>query len=258
MDLKVSIIQSDLVWENKEKNLDHFYSCIANLKDKSDLVILPETFSTGFSMNPGNLAETITGKTIELIKSWAAEFNIAIAGSFISKEENAFYNRALFVTPEKKALYYDKRHLFRMGGENDVYTPGNSYSIIPYKGWNIRIIICYDLRFPVWIRNKNEEYDLLICVANWPKARAKVWNILLEARAIENSCYVCGVNRIGEDGNGLAHQGDSSIIDFKGNILSKAQIDTEETITLNLSKEKLIDFRNKFPVGKDADSFAIL
>lgn len=257
--LRVSFIQSNLFWEDKEKNLSHFRTLIASLKGQSDLIILPETFTTGFSMNASHLAEEIHGKTIKTIKSWSKEFEFAIAGSFISKEnDNRIYNRGFFITPEGNSYFYDKKHLFRMGEENNIFTSGSSYNIIPYKGWNIRLTICYDLRFPVWSRNKNNEYDLLICIANWPKARAKVWTTLLAARAIENISYVCGANRIGNDGNGIHHQGDSVIIDFRGNILVQAEANKEVISSIILNKEKLQEFRKKFPVWKDADSFEIL
>ena len=255
--LRVSIIQSDIKWEDKEYNLNYFRSLISSLKDKTDLVILPETFSTGFSMNVSFLAETTEEDTILSIQKWAEDFNFAIAGSFISKDSNSkFYNRGFFITPNEK-YFYDKRHLFRMGQEHDVFSSGDNYSIILYKDWNIRLIICYDLRFPVWCRNKNNEYDLLINVANWPKPRTKVWTTLLQARAIENQAYVCGANRIGEDKSGIAHQGDSMIVNYYGNILEQAETNTEIILTATLNKDDLLDFRKKFPAWKDADNFEI-
>ena len=254
---RVSVIQSKIKWEDKEYNLNYFYSLISSLKDKPDLVILPETFSTGFSMNASSLAETTEEETIFSIQKWAEEFDFAIAGSFISKDsDNKFYNRGFFVTSNEK-YFYDKRHLFRMGQEQDVFSSGDDYSIISYKEWNIRLIICYDLRFPVWCRNKNNEYDLLINVANWPQSRAKVWTTLLQARAIENLAYVCGANRIGEDKLGIAHQGDSMIIDYRGMILTQAEENKEVVLTAILNKENLFTFRQKFPAWKDADNFEI-
>lgn len=257
-ELRVTTVQADIVWEDKEKNLNYFYSLISPLKNKSDLVILPESFSTGFSMNAVHLAEDIQGKTILTVKKWAKELNLAICGSFIAQENDLLYNKGFFITPEGDSYYYNKRHLFRMGEENTIFSMGTSYSVIPYKNWNIRILICYDLRFPVWSRNKNNEYDLLIYVANWPKARAKAWSVLLEARAIENSCYVCGTNRIGMDGNNIPHQGDSAILDYKGNILSKSETNQETVSTVSIHKEELENFRKKFPAWKDADAFDIL
>jgi len=256
--LRISLVQSDIVWEQKEENLNNHYQLISSLKGKSDLVIFPELFSTGFSMNVNELAETNTGNTIQTVKNWSTELNAAISGSFLAKDsDNQIYNRSFFVTPEGKSYFSDKRHLFRMGEENNYYIPGKTYSIISYKGWNIRLIVCYDLRFPVWIRNKNNAYDLLICSANWPKARANVWNTLLKARAIENLCYVCGVNRIGEDANGIYHQGDSALIDYKGNVIGETEENQIAVKTFTIEKEKLSDFRTKFPAWKDADDFII-
>lgn len=253
--LRISTVQSNLFWEDKEKNLNHFYSLISSQKGKTDLIVLPETFTTGFSMKASHLAEGTEGKTMQMVKAWAEEFDLAIAGSFIAKENGLLYNKGFFVAPENNTSFYDKKHLFRMGEENNIFTAGSSYSIVSYKSWNIRLIICYDLRFPVWNRNKDNEYDLLICVANWPAARAKVWSTLLEARAIENMSYVCGVNRVGEDGNGLRHQGDSRIIDYRGNVLSASEKNEEIISTISINKEMLREFREKFPVWKDADNF---
>lgn len=257
-DLRISIIQGDIQWEDKETNRDYYFSLLAPLQGISDLAVLPETFSTGFSMNAAHLVENTEGKTIQEAKIWANTLHIAIAGSYLACEGNQLYNQAFLITPDGQSYFYNKRHLFRMGEENAIFTPGTSYSIIPYKGWNIRLSICYDLRFPVWNRNKNNEYDLLICMANWPAVRSKVWSTLLEARAIENMCYVCGVNRIGKDGNGIPHQGDSSLIDFKGKILYKAQSNKEIATTITINKEELRKFREKFPAWKDADTFDIL
>ncbi|MDR0428352.1 MAG: nitrilase family protein [Dysgonamonadaceae bacterium] len=257
-ELRISIVQSDIRWEDKERNLEHFHSLISPLKGNSNLVVFPETFSTGFSMNVLPLAETNNDKTIRTIQEWSEELNIAIAGSFMAKDdENNYYNRGFFVAGKEK-YFYDKRHLFRMGEENNIFTPGTDYPIISYQGWNIRLTICYDLRFPVWSRNKQNEYDLLLNVSNWPKARAGVWETLLSARAIENAAYVCGVNRIGNDGHGLAHQGDSLIVDYKGNLLFRAETNKESVHTEPLDKNALVEFRNKFPVWKDADNFDIM
>ncbi|MCC8145874.1 MAG: nitrilase family protein [Bacteroidales bacterium] len=258
-ELRVSTIQSNIFWEDKEKNLSHFYSLISPLKGHSDLVVLPETFTTGFSMNASHLAEDIHGETIQTLKKWSEGLSLALTGSFIAKEEDdLLYNKGFFITPDGNTSFYNKKHLFRMGEENNVFTPGLTYSVFSYKNWNLRLIICYDLRFPVWNRNKNNEYDLLICTANWPKARAKVWSALLEARAIENIAYVCGVNRIGEDGNKIAHQGGSTVIDYRGNILSQSEINQEVVSTVAINKDRLEDFRKKFPVWKDADAFELL
>lgn len=254
--LRISLLQSDIIWENKEKNLEHYGSLIRSLAGNTDLVVLPETFSTGFSMNPSSLAETNEEHTIQTIQNWACEYEMAICGSFIASSYSGHYfNRGFFITPERNSFFYNKRHLFRMGEENKQFTPGNQYEIFPYKGWNIRMIICYDLRFPVWTRNRRNEYDLLICPANWPTPRAEVWKTLLKARALENQCYVGGVNRIGQDVNGISHQGDSLLIDYKGKVLSEAPINTESILTSTINKHDLLEFREKFPAWKDSDEF---
>ncbi|GHT72589.1 amidohydrolase [Bacteroidia bacterium] len=255
-ELRISFIQSAIAWEDKTQNLHDFYARVFSLKGLSDLVVLPEMFSTGFSMQASYLAETNEGNTIQTVRQWAKESNLAIAGSFLAKNaENRLFNRGFFVTPEGKSHFSDKRHLFRMAEEHHLFTAGNSYTIIPYKGWNIRLIVCYDLRFPVWIRNRSNEYDLLLCVANWPQPRANAWDILLKARAIENLCYVCGVNRIEKDGNGISYQGDSALIDFKGNLLAQAEKNQPAVITDCLYKRDLEAFRAKFPAWEDADYF---
>ena len=167
----------------------------------TEVVILPEMFSTGFSMNSKELAEPVSGETITTLKQWATEFQLAIAGSYIASDKGEYFNRAFFLTPAETDHYYDKRHLFRMGQESEHFSAGNGRVIIPYHGWNICLLVCYDLRFPVWSRNVNNEYDLLVYVASWPVQRRQAWDVLLRARAIENMCYVCGVNRIGTDGH---------------------------------------------------------
>ena len=254
--LRISLFQSDIAWESKEKNLEHFGQKISTLAGKSDLVVLPETFSTGFSMNPAPLAETNEGHTIKTLQNWAKQHNIALCGSFIASSFSGhFFNRGFFVTPEQDLYFYNKRHLFRMGEENKRFTAGTQYEVIPFRGWNIRMIICYDLRFPVWTRNRDNEYDLLICPANWPSSRIEVWNTLLKARALENQCYVCGVNRIGKDGNGMPHQGDSQLIDYKGKIRSVIPSNEEGLVTIEVQKEELIGFREKFPAWMDSDNF---
>lgn len=253
--LRVSIIQSPIFWEDKAANLAHFKKKLTRLAGKSDLAILPETFSTGFSMKTAELAETMDGETISTLKEWAKKFDLAITGSFIAKEGDAFFNRGFFVTPEGKCHTTDKRHLFRMGKEHHTYTPGNSRECFHYRGWNIRLLICYDLRFPVWSRNINNSYDLLIYVANWPAPRSTAWKKLLPARALENMAFVCGVNRVGLDGNNLAYSGDSAIHSPKGEKLLLIPAYTEAVRTRILNKEEIDKLREKFPVWKDADSF---
>jgi len=256
--LRISIIQFDIAWQETKINLKHCEALIRPLEGKTDLVVLPEMFATGFSVDAIQLAETNTGNTIQQVSRWAQEFGFAVCGSFLAKDDSGkVFNRGFFITPKGSSHFYDKRHLFRMGKENDFLTAGNKTMIIPYKGWNIRMIICYDLRFPVWARNKENEYDLLICLANWPENRASVWKTLLTARALENQCYVCGVNRIGTDRNNISYKGDSILIDFRGNAILEAIPHKEEVLTGSIDKEALDGFRKKFPVWMDADSFEI-
>jgi predicted amidohydrolase len=258
-ELRISLVQTAIFWNDKKNNLEHFGNLLKGLSGKSDLVVLPEMFSTGFSMQTGHLAETNDGLTIQTLQSWAKAYGFAVCGSFLAKDNSGkIFNRGFFITPEEDSYFYDKRHLFRMGLENEQFTAGNQILTIPYKGWNIRLIICYDLRFPVWTRNQNNAYDLLICPANWPTVRANVWQILLQARALDNQCYVCGVNRIGKDGIDIPHQGDSVLIDFKGIPMLETAQNTESVFTGIIRKDLLEDFRKKFPVWLDADKFEIL
>lgn len=256
-DLRVSIIQTPLFWENKEQNLEMFSRKIANLKNKTDLIVLPEMFTTGFSMTPAQFAEDIEGETLEQMRQWATKKNCVVTGSIIIKEGDLHYNRLLWVRPDGKYETYDKRHLFRFAGEEKHYTEGEEKLIVELKGWKICPLICFDLRFPVWSRNVNKEYDCLIYVANWPEVRSSAWGTLLQARAHENQCYVVGVNRIGEDGNGISHSGNSVVIDPKGNTISKIQPNEEGVETVTLSWDELADFREKFPIAIDADEFEI-
>lgn len=254
--LKVSLAQYDIVWENKSANLTKVGKVAASLAGKTDLLILPEMFSTGFTMNSHSLAENISGETISLVKEWAKQYDIAICGSFIAEDSGQYYNRAFFITPHTEH-YYDKHHLFRMGQEPESFSAGKKKLIFEHKGFNICLLICYDLRFPVWARNIDNEYDLLIYVANWPASRTRVWNTLLEARAIENMCYVCGVNRTGTDGNNLIHDGNSKMINAKGETILSFDLNQEDTKTVYISNNDLKKFRAKFPVWKDADKFEI-
>ena len=257
--LRISLVQADIAWEDKSLNLKNYGNLLSNLSGKTDLAVLPEMFSTGFSMQCHPLAETNEGKTISEVKTWAVSFEMAIAGSFLAKDESGnIYNRGFFITPEGTSYFYDKRHLFRMGNEHDCFVAGRKQLIIPYKGWNIQLIICYDLRFPVWSRNVDNAYDLLICAANWPEVRNSVWETLLKARALENQAFVCGVNRIGEDGNQLKHHGNSMLISPKGEVLSKKALNKQAVNTYTINKEELEHFREKFPAWKDADKFNLI
>lgn len=255
--LRVSMVQSHIIWEDRNENLGYYGELLRRISGKTDLAVLPETFSTGFTMNVEPFADEADGITVKTIKKWAADYKMAVAGSFIAKDNGKYYNRAFFITPEGDSLFYDKRHLFQMGHEDQYFTAGDKRLVVSYRGWNICLLVCYDLRFPVWSRNVNNEYDLLIYCANWPEARKKVWKILLQARAIENMSYVCGVNRVGIDGKGFTYRGDSLIISPKGKKLADAGKREEVTRTVSLSMDEVSELRSKFPAWKDADDFTI-
>lgn len=253
--LHITAIQTSLHWENSEKNRFHFDSILSKI-EKTDVIVLPEMFTTGFTMNTTNVFEEMDGISVEWMKQKAKEKNACITGSLVIKEGNRYYNRMIWVQPDGKISHYDKRHLFRMAEEHQSYSGGKERVIVNYKGWRILLQVCYDLRFPVFSRNKNN-YDLAIYVANWPKARNSAWKTLLQARAIENLSYVVGVNRIGEDGKSIPYSGDSAIIDFKGNYMQQAKAQEEVILSAQLSHQELIDFREKFPAHIDADKFKI-
>ena len=255
--MRIGLAQYDIAWENKTANFQKTIDLLKQMEGKTDLAVFPEMFSTGFSMNSHLLAETMDGETMHLLQQWSQQFNLALAGCFICKENEAFFNRAFFITPEGDTYYYDKRHLFRMGNEPESFSPGNKRCILHYKGWNICLAVCYDLRFPVWLRNTENAYDLLILVANWPSSRNAVWDTLLQARAIENQSYVCGVNRTGTDGAGLHYSGHSAMIDAKGKRQAAFQEDEEGFRIADIHLEDLVHFREKFPAWKDADPFTI-
>lgn len=255
--LKISIVQTDIAWENKQENLRMLREKLHALRGTTEIVVLPEMFSTGFTMKSRELAEPVSGITVRILKELAADFQFALCGSFICSERSNYYNRAFFITPEGEEFYYDKRHLFRMGNEAEYFSSGNNKLIISYRGWNICLLVCYDLRFPVWSRNVNNEYDLLIYVASWPQARRLAWDTLLCARALENMCYVCGVNRIGVDGNKLIYNGGSVVFSAKGEVLASVPDGEEGIETVSLSLISLQQLRDKFPVWKDADAFRL-
>ena len=259
--LTITTIQSNLVWENKKANLLMLEQKIKSIKEHTEIIVLPEMFSTGFSMNAEALAENMDGETVSWMKRVATENKIILTGSIIIKENENFYNRLIWLLPNGEYGVYDKRHLFGFGNETEHYSPGNKRLIASVKGWKINLQICYDLRFPVWARqnpeDKNEaEYDVLIYVANWPERRSHAWKTLLCARAIENQCYVVGVNRIGDDGNNIYHSGNSMIIDPLGQVLYH-KADEEDIFSITLDKELLDELRIKFPFLKDGDNFSI-
>lgn len=253
--LRVSIIQSVLHWENSAANREHFSRKIGELP-QTDLVVLPEMFTTGFSMNSELLAEETAGSTLSWMKETAQLKGTAITGSLIVTEAGNFFNRLYFVFPDGNVSSYDKRHLFSFANEHKSFSAGSERLIIEYKGWKICPLICYDLRFPIWSRNA-ENYDLLLYVANWPKARISTWDTLLKARAIENLCYVVGVNRVGIDGNELSYVGHSAVYDMFGNQISTKKNTKEFLETLIISRSELINMRKKFPFLKDQDKFEL-
>jgi omega-amidase len=257
--LNITIIQTSLFWEDSEKNIKHFDQLLSSQAGKTDLIVLPEMFNTGFSMNSAKLAQQMDGDVTKWMKKKSTELNCCITGSTIIKENDNYYNRLIWMQPDGVFYTYDKRHLFRMAQEHNYYSPGTKIILPEIKGWKICPLICYDLRFPVWSRNGKGEnrYDLLIYIANWPEARRNAWSSLLIARAIENQCYVAGVNRIGSDGKGISYSGDSAVIDPKGNVISQTKPFEEKAETIELSKRELEDFREKFPVESDADNFNI-
>lgn len=258
--LRITLLQSDLAWEDKDRNLLEFSRKIDAISVPTDVVVLPEMFNTGFSMNTRALAEKMDGKTISWMKQKASEKSVAICGSLIVEEDGKYFNRFVWTFSDGRVEHYDKRHLFRMAGENEYFTSGSERKILLYKGWRICPMVCYDLRFPIWSRNTDWEngsnepvYDLLIYVANWPEARRYPWQILLKARAIENQCYAVGVNRVGKDGKQISYSGDSAVINPKGEELSAISEYTEQTTTATLNAAELNEFREKFKVWMDGD-----
>lgn len=255
--LRITMFQMNIIWNDKKSNLCYIREELQKLRGMTEIVILPEMFSTGFTMQSAELAETTSQNTITTLKGLAAEFDIALCGSFICKADANYYNRGFFLTPEGDEYYYDKRHLFRMGDEPMHFSQGNNPLIVSYKDWNINLLICYDLRFPAWSSNIDKKYDLLIYVASWPAARRKAWDALLLARAIENQAYVCGVNRVGTDGNGIAYNGGSIVYSPKGEPLAQCNDNAIEIKTVELDLTSLEKFRQKFPAWMDADRFEI-
>lgn len=267
--LSFTLIQTQLHWEDKAANLQMLEEKINSITHHAQIIVLPEMFSTGFSMNPVLLAEEMSGPTLEWMKRIAAQKKIILTGSVIIKEEEKYYNRLVWMLPNGLFASYDKRHLFGFAGEDKQYNAGSKRLIASVNGWKINLQVCYDLRFPVWARqtnaptslqNKEEEqteYDVLIYVANWPERRKHAWRTLLQARAIENQCYVIGVNRVGNDGNGIYHSGNSMVINALGEVLYEKEQE-EDVHTVILSKEKLEEIRSKLPFLKDGDAFTII
>lgn len=254
--LKITIIQSELHWENAEANRAMFSEKFKQLTGKTDVILLPEMFTTGFSMNAENLAEPNDGDSLNWMISEARKYNCAITGSVIISENDTCYNRLFFVLPDGTYEKYDKKHTFTLAKENETYTAGKERLIVNYRGWKICPLICYDLRFPVWARN-TENYDLLLYVANWPQVRIYAWDSLLKARAIENMAYCAGVNRVGLDGNGHVYNGHSTVYDVLGKQISESNFEDEFTQTLALEKEHIEYYRKKLQFLKDRDCFTL-
>ncbi|MGN6542276.1 MAG: amidohydrolase [Ginsengibacter sp.] len=257
--LTITLIQTNLFWENKKANLKMLQEKIEAIKEKTEIVILPEMFTTGFSMRAELLAETIDGETMKWMERVAADNKIILTGSVIIEQNGKFFNRLIWMLPNGEYGVYDKRHLFAYANEHAHYSSGNKKLIASVKGWKINLHICYDLRFPVWARQdfqSENKYDLLINVANWPAKRSVAWQTLLRARAIENQCFVVGVNRTGKDGNRIYYNGNSTIIDPLGEIIYEKN-KGEDVFTYTLQKEKITEIRNQFPFWQDADSFII-
>ena len=254
-DLNISLLQTDIIWENPKENMRLLEAKISALQGKQHIIVLPEMFSTGFSMTPQKLAEPMDGDTVNWMKEQSAKNRSVIAGSLIIEEEGHYYNRLIWVLPNGELAFYNKRHLFSYAGENEHYTPGNKRMIASVNGWKICLQVCYDLRFPVWARN-TDDYDILLYVANWPVQRNEIWETLLKARAIENMSFVVGVNRIGTDGNGHQYIGNSSIYSPIGELLLK-ETSIESTLSYSFQHAILQEYRNKFPFLNDRDDFLL-
>lgn len=263
-DLRVSIVQGETRWHDPEANRDYYGGLIAPLRGETDLVVLPETFTSGFSNEAIGSAEDMDGPTVAWLRAQAQTLGAAVAGSVQLRDGEGVFNRLLFATPDGRIAHYDKRHLFSFARENERYAPGRERVVVEWKGWRVLLQVCYDLRFPVFSRNRFDaeqtgqaDYDLALYVANWPSARAYPWKTLLRARAIENLCYVIGVNRVGTDGNGLHYSGDSAVVDFLGHPLLDAG-DAEGVGTTTLQAGELLAHRERFPALRDADGFAVV
>ncbi len=254
--LKITTFQAYLFWENSDKNLQNLGLRLSSIREKTDLIVLPEMFNTGFSMNTEKLAEEMGGKSMQWMLQQAKKFDSVVTGSLIIKEGKKNYNRLIWMRQDGTYEKYDKRHLFGLGNEDKHYTAGNKKLFVDLNGWKICPVICYDLRFPVWLRNQHEEYDILLVVANWPERRSLHWRTLIPARAIENQAYVIAVNRVGHDGNEVYHSGDSMCIDPNGNVIYYKPND-EDLYTFSINKEEVEKARRTFTFLKDADDFKL-
>jgi omega-amidase len=255
--LKITLFQGYLFWEKTDKNLQNIALRLSGIREKTDLIILPEMFNTGFTMNAEELAEPMGGKTMQWMHKIAVQYSCVVTGSIIITEKGNYYNRLIWMRPDGIHDHYDKRHLFALGKEHNTYTAGTKRLMVELNGWKICPVICYDLRFPVWLRNVEETYDLLLIVANWPERRALHWRTLIPARAVENQAYVIGVNRVGHDGNEVYHSGDSTCIDPNGNVVYYKR-DEEDVYTFSIIADEVIKARRAMPFLKDADNFNII
>lgn len=258
LSLHLALVQLSLHWENPEANLQQLDETLRSFDSPVDILVLPEMFNTGFTMQAGANAEPMDGPTMQWMRRTAMKKNCVVTGSLIIEVNRQHFNRLIWMMPDGEAKHYDKRHLFRLAGEEKTYTAGSRRLIVEYKGWRILPLICYDLRFPVWSRRTtSNDYDLLLYVANWPERRNLAWKQLLPARAIENQSFVAAVNRIGDDGNGIAHTGDSVLLDFMGQPITSALPSTAAIISAEIHKAPLVEFRTQFPFWQDADPFEI-
>lgn len=253
--LEITLVQTDLIWEDAQSNRLKLESFFKQIKSPTDVILLPEMFTTGFSMSPQPLAEALPGISSDWMRKWAKKTNAAIVGSLIIKEKDQYYNRLLWVMPDGEIFHYDKRHLFSLAGEHHQYTAGQKPLVIEYRGWKIMPLVCYDLRFPVWSRN-TMNYDLLIYIANFPDLRSFAWRSLLKARAIENQSYTVGLNRVGVDGNDVYYAGDSCVLNYDGTY--RKQLPPREVmVSIHLDYEQQQQFRREFAFLDDRDSFVI-
>ena len=257
VEMKATLVQCGLKWEDRDSSLAHISSLLDAASPGSGIVVLPEMFTTGFTMNPGPLAEKMDGCTVKWMRERSAAGGYALCGSVIISEAGSYYNRLIFVTPEGEISFYDKRHLHTMSGEHNVYSRGNKRVVVPYREFSFNLQVCYDLRFPVWSRNRGDT-DVIIYSANWPAVRSSVWKALLVARAIENQCYVIGVNRVGANPDGTSYTGDSAIIGPKGDLLASLESGTEGVVSAVLSREALDKYREEMPIWRDADPFELI
>ncbi|WP_026902449.1 amidohydrolase [Pedobacter glucosidilyticus] len=255
--LKVTLLQAYLFWENAAKNLQNISLKLSDIRERTDLIVLPEMFNTGFTMNAVENAEKMDGKTVSWMRDTAKKFNAVITGSLIIEENSNFYNRMVWMRPDGSYETYDKKHLFGLAEEDKTYTAGHKQVVVELKGWKIRLAICYDLRFPVWLRNHQEQYDLLLVVANWPERRAQHWRMLIPARAIENQAFIIALNRVGYDGKQIYYSGDTTCLSPAGDVIYYKR-DEEDLYTFSMNKAEVERVRAEMPFLKDADDFNLI